>query len=198
VPAAPAQNVIGDGRGDLVLITTSGTVYDAGPGVLRPLNALLLAVGMRAWLGVTCSESTCRYAVISTATGGSRVLPGAAVPAAWAPVQTLPGGPWPWRAMPGLTAPDGATAALIVPGPAAEQSTLELVSLSSGATVRVPVQVGHGSSSQSLAWSPDSRWLFVLTASGTLAAVNARTRQVEELGLGLSGLSQIVIRPASG
>jgi hypothetical protein len=32
----------------------------------------------------------------------------------------------------------------------------------------------------------------------TLAAVDARTGQVHDLGLGLSGLSQIVIRPASG
>jgi hypothetical protein len=65
-----------------------------------------------------------------------------------------------------------------------------------GAAALVPIE--PGASSQTLAWSPDSRWLFVITASGTLAAVNAHTGQVEELGLGLSGLSQIVIRSASG
>lgn len=198
VPAAPVQNVAPDGRGGLVLITTSGEVYDAGPGVLRPLNALLLAVGSRNWLGVICAEGSCRVAVISAATGASRALPGTAVPTASWLLNTLPGGPWPWQPLPGLTAPDGSTAALIVPGQAGGRASLELISLSSGAAVRVPVQVGHGSSSQSMAWSPDSRWLFVITASGQLAAVNPGTGQVHELGLGLSGLSQIVIQSASG
>jgi hypothetical protein len=198
VPTAPAQNVIADGRGDLVLTTTSGAVYDAGPGEARPLSALLLAVGMRDWLGVTCSEATCRYAVISAATGASRVLPGTTVPTAWAPLQTLPGGPWPWRAVPGLTAPDGSAAALIVPGQPSGEPSLMLISLSSGAAVRVPIWVGPRSSSQTLAWSPDSRWLFVLTASGQLTAVDPRTGRVQDLRLGLSGLSQIVIRPAAG
>jgi hypothetical protein len=197
VPAAPAQNVIADGRGDLVLITTSGVVYDAGPGVLRPLNAVLLAVGSRNWLGVACAGGSCHVTVISAASGVSHVLPGTAVPTtAWL-LNTLPGGPWPWQPLPGLTAPDGSTAALIVPGETG-QSSLELVSLSSGTAVRVPVRVGHGSSSQALAWSPDSRWLFVITASGELAAVNPDNGQVHELGLGLSGLSQIVIRAADG
>jgi hypothetical protein len=198
VPAAPASNIIPDGRGGLVLVTTSGLVYDAGPGVLRPLNAFLLAVGSRSWLGVMCTEGSCRNAVISAASGASRALPGTAVPTALWQLNTLPGGPWPWQPLPGLTAPDGATAALIVPGRSAGQSSLELVSLSSGAAVRVPIQVGNGSSSQSMAWSPDSRWLFVISGSGQLAAVNPGTGQVHKLGLGLSGLSQIVIRPASG
>ena len=198
VPAAPQENVIPDGRGGLVLITTLGTVYDAGPGVARPLNAVLLAVGTRDWLGVICTEGSCQNAVISAANGASRALPGTAVPTALWQLNTLPGGPWPWQPLPGLTAPDGSTAALIVPGQGEGQASLELISLRSGAAVRVPVQVGHGSSSQSMAWSPDSRWLFVITASGQLAAVNPGTGQVHELGLGLSGLSQIVIRPASG
>jgi hypothetical protein len=198
VPAEPQQNVVPDGRGDLVLVTTSGSVYDAGPGVLRPVNAMLLAVGSRNWLGVICTDGSCRNAVISVATGASRALPGTAVPTSSWQLETLPGGPWQWQPLPGLTAPDGSTAALIVPGQGADQASLELVSLSSGAAVRVPVQVGNGSSSESMAWSPDSRWLFVITASGQLAAVKPGTGQVYELGLGLSGLSQIVIRSASG
>ncbi|MGH3305582.1 MAG: hypothetical protein ACRDOK_28735 [Streptosporangiaceae bacterium] len=198
VPAAPEENVIPDGRGGLVLITTSGVVYDAGPGVLRPLNALLLAVGSRNWLGVICTEASCRIAVISAATGASRALPDGAIPLGSWPLESLPGGPWPWQALPGLAAPDGATAALIVSGQAEDHSSLELVSLSSGAMTPVPVPVRAGASSDSLAWSPDSHWLFVISTSGELAAVDARTGQVHEVGLGLSGLGQIVIRPASG
>jgi hypothetical protein len=198
VPAEPQQNVVPDGRGDLVLVTTSGLVYDAGPGVLRQVNAMLLAVGSRNWLGVICTGGNCWNAVISVATGASRALPGTAVPTSSWQLETLPGGPWQWQPLPGLTAPDGSAAALIVPGQGADQASLELVSLSSGAAVRVPVQVGNGSSSESMAWSPDSQWLFVITASGQLVAVKPGTGQVIELGLGLSGLSQIVIRSASG
>jgi hypothetical protein len=195
---APAQQVISDGRGGVVFITASGTVYDAGPGVLRPVQELLLAIGSRNWLGVTCSAAACGYVVISAANGESSALPGAAIPLGSWPLESLPGGPWPWQALPGLTAPDGSAAALIVSGESPDQSSLELISLSSGATVQVRVPVELGASSRSLAWSPDSRWLFVVTASGKLAAVDTRTGHVHELGLGLSGLSQIVIRPAAG
>jgi hypothetical protein len=181
-----------------VLITASGTVYDEGPGVLRPVQELLLAIGIRSWLGVTCSEAACSYVVISAATGVSRALPGAAIPLGSWPLESLPGGPWPWQALPGLAAPDGSTAALIVSGQSPDQSSLELISLSSGATTQVRVPIQPGASSQSLAWSPDSRWLFVVTTAGRLAAIDVHTGQVHELGLGLSGLRQIVIRPASG
>jgi hypothetical protein len=47
-----------------------------------------------------------------------------------------------------------------------------------------------------LAWSPDSQWLFVITAHGGLAAVNARTQRVQGLGAQLPWLSQIAIRNA--
>jgi hypothetical protein len=198
ISVAPAQQVISDGRGGVVLITASGTVYDAGPGVLRPVQELLLAIGSRNWLGVTCSEAACRYVVISAATGMSRALPGAEIPLGSWPLESLPGGPWPWQALPGLAAPDGSAAALIVSGQSPDQSSVELISLRSGVTAGVRVSVAPGASSESLAWSPDSRWLFVITTSGELAAVDARTGQVHDLGLGVSGLSQIVIRPAPG
>ena len=194
---APAQQVISDGRGGVVFITASGTVYDAGPGVLRPVQELLLALGSRNWLGVTCSEVACRYVVISAATGVSSSLPGAAIPLGSWPPESLPGGPWPWQALPGLAAPDGSAAALIVSGQTPDQSSLELINLSSGVTTQVRVAVRQGSSSDSLAWSPDSRWLFVITAGGRLAAVSPATGRVTELGLGLTALSQVAIRPAA-
>jgi hypothetical protein len=197
-PASPVQQVISDGRGDVVVISASGSVYDAGPGVLRPVHALLVAVGSRNWLGLICSGTSCGYVVISAATGASRALPGPAIPVASWPLESLPGGPWPWQALPGLAAPDGASAALIASGPVADQTSLELVSLTTGAVRRVRVPIRQGSSSESLAWSPDSQWLFVITAEGKLAAVDAATGQVHELGLGVSGFSQIVVRPTSG
>jgi WD40 repeat protein len=130
----------------------------------------------------------CSNVVISAATGVARTLPG---PASYAD-------PWPWRDLPGVASPDGTWAAVVVTNNPGTKAWLDLVSLSSGAVLRVPVPVARDSSSRSLAWSPDSRWLFVVTADGGLAIVNARTGQPGILSLGLSGLRQIVIRPAAG
>jgi hypothetical protein len=180
--------VISDGRGGVILTAASGTVYDANNGALRTISAFLLAVGPRNWLGLSCDEGGCRNVVISAATGVSRTLPGAASYA----------NPWPWQAMPGVTSPDGAAAAVIVTGNSDGQAWLDLISLSTGAVVRVPVPVAQDSSGQSLAWSPDSRWLFAVTAHGTLAIIDKHTGQLQRLSLGLARLSQIVIRPAGG
>ena len=53
---------------------------------------------------------------------------------------------------------------------------------------------GYLVADQTLAWSPDSRWLFIVAANGELAAVNARTRHVEGLGVELPPIGQIAIR----
>jgi hypothetical protein len=184
---ATQMPVISDGRGGFILTGPSGALYDASDGTLRPVNALPLAVGPRNWLGLQCDNENCRNVVISAATGASRTLPG---PASYT-------NPWPWQQLPGVVSPDGATAAIVVPGYVDGQAWLDLVSLSSGAAVRLSVPVAPDTASQSLAWSPDSRWLFVIAAHGSLAIVDARTGQPRTLSLGLSGLTQIVIRPAA-
>jgi hypothetical protein len=189
---APQVPVISDGRGGLVLTGARNTVYDATArnGALRAVDALPVAVGPRDWLGLRCAGGTCANVVVSLATGASRPLPGPAVY----------GDPWPWQALPGVVSPDGTTAAVLtgLTGRVGERPALELVSLVTGKVTQVPVPVGPTASSASLAWSPDSRWLFAVTARGTLAAADGRTGRLQHLQLGLSGLSQIVIRPAAG
>src|SRR5215469_5605600 len=182
--------VISDGAGGVVLVDMRSQVeeYDARPGMLRPVSAQLVAVGPTTWLGMNCESGPCQDVVISAATGASTALPG---PASYA-------NPWPWQALPGVTSPDGAAAAVIVADHFGGQARLDLINLSTGGVVRVPVPVARASSGQSLAWSPDSRWLFVVTAHGTLAIVDGRTGLPQHLNLGLSGLSQIVMRPAGG
>lgn len=186
--SATQAPIISDGRGGFIFTGASGTVYDAYDHALRTINALPIAVGPLNWLGLQCDKGDCHDVVMSAATGVSRALPG--------PASYL--GPWPWRPLPGLVSPDGATAAIVVSGDFDGQASLDLVSLISGAGLRVPVPVARDTSSQCLAWSPDSRWLFVVTAHGTLAVVDARTGLPQHINLGLSGLSQIVIRPAAG
>ncbi len=184
----PAQSAMADGRGNVLILDDSGQLYDAGPGLLRPVGALVVAVGPRNWLGQSCAQGLgCHNVVMNAATGASRLLPG--------PPVAVINLPWPEQA--GAVSPDGSTAAVIAQRPDGA-AVLDLVNLGSGAVTPVAVPVTAAASSQTIAWSPDSRWLFVVTARGTLAAVAVRTGQVRDLQLGLSGLTQVVIRPSLG
>jgi Tol biopolymer transport system component len=98
-------------------------------------------------------------------------------------------------AFPGVITPDGALAA-VFRVTAGDQASLHLVNLVTGADQQITVPLSQTAVRiGTLAWSPDGRWLFVITAGGRLAAVNAATRQVEGLGVRLPWLSQIAIRP---
>ena len=169
-----------DGHGFALLSgpETSSVFYDAQPGHVRTIDGELIAVGPTRWLVVDCPGGHhCANTVVDPASGSRHTLSGAAL---------VPG------SVPGVIAPDGLTAAAVQP--AGRRLILRLVNLGSGAeqTVAVPsgLALPFGST---LAWSPDSRWLFVVTAGGGLAAVNARTHHVENLGVTLPPLSQIAI-----
>lgn len=180
----PAQSGMADGRGGVLMVGVGGREYDAGPGILRPVGALVVAVGPVDWLGLSCDQrGACQNVVITAATGARRQLPG----------PTFSGLTWPWLDPAGAVAPDGSTAAVLVNGTYGT-TVLDLINLTSGAETAVQVPVASHASGQTLAWSPDSRWLFVITATGHLDAVNPVTGRAQNLGLGLSGLSQIAIR----
>jgi hypothetical protein len=119
---------------------------------------------------VTCNRPhRCADVVINPVTGAQRQLGGSPVASVSA-------------SSPGVIAPDGATAALFRVT-AGGQVTLHLVSLATGADQRIAVPlVADSVGAGKLAWSPDSQWLFVITAHGGLAAVNARTQRVQGLG----------------
>jgi len=93
----------------------------------------------------------------------------------------------------GVIAPDGSAAAILAVS--GDRVTLHLLNLVSGSDQQIPVSLDPESAAdQTLAWSPDSRWLFVVTAQGKLAAVDARTGHVEGLGVSLPRLSLIAVR----
>jgi hypothetical protein len=179
-PSGPVPlTATSDGNGN-VLLTGPGGTYDAGLGGVRPLSLQPTAVGPHRWLAVACHRPhRCRNVVVDSSTGARRVLPG---PPVLGPV-------WP----PGVISPDGSAAAVFVLGGPGHVS-LHLISLSSGAdhTVRIPASVGLAD--ETLAWSPDSRWLFAVAGPGRVLAINARTRQVTGLGVRLPFISQIAIR----
>ncbi|MBO0832541.1 MAG: hypothetical protein J2P28_09035 [Actinobacteria bacterium] len=194
-----------DGRGDVVLVDSGGAMYDAGPGLLRPIGAQLIAIGPTTWLGVSCAGGACRDVIVSPAAGTTKALHGqpitatarTSLPGVVTPGIVARGVVAPGVVASGLVAPDGATAAVVLPGRQDGTGTLELINLATGTDTHVDVPVG-APSYQQLAWSPDGQWLFAVTSHGTLAAISMRTGRVEDLRLGVSGLSQIAIRPASG
>jgi hypothetical protein len=186
-PQLPAT-AVSDGRGDVLVTTGSFTEYDAGPGWDRPVPGTVVAVGPAGWLVVTCDPQYrhCHNEVISTAGGSRRVLPGSAAAEpyyfAWPPT--------------GVIAPDGSTAALAESGPR-NSLTVHLINLRTGTTtgLGVPLSVaGSNYNSQLMAWSPDSRWLFVAGSGGRLVAVSARTGRAESLGVALPAIDQVAIR----
>jgi hypothetical protein len=121
---------------------------------------------------------SCRNEVIDTRDGSRRVLPRPADPDAYFS--------WPPT---GIIAPDGSTAAVASPEPCGAV-TARLIDLRTGQTtdLRVPLSAaagglpsGSGPSNQSMAWSPDSRWLFIAAAGGKLVAARASTGRPESL-----------------
>ena len=191
---AAAPGCVGDhvhGRGDVLASSETGVMYDVSPGGLRRFQRTLAAVGPTRWLIVDCSgagqrsagqagsgQSHCADVVVNLETGARH---------------TLPSPPPDTAAVSGVIAPNGLVAAVF--RGSGSQLTLHLVNLASGADQRLGVRLARGTSGpQTLAWSPDSRWLFVVAARGTLAAVNARTRQVQNFGVVLPPVSQIAVR----
>src|SRR5581483_10042745 len=101
--------------------------------------------------------------------------------------------PWP----PGLIAPDGAAAAVLGLSHYSQLS-LHLLDLRSGTDRVLNVPISEIGDNQTMAWSPDSRWLFVVTDTGAVRAVNASTGQPASLGVRLPFISQVAVRDAAG
>ncbi len=176
-----------DGSGGVLLTGNTGT-FDAGPGGLRRLSLEPLAVGPGRWLAVSCPghHQHCHNVVVDSATGAQRTLPGPVLP-------HTPMTPWP----PGIIAPDGAAAALLELS-RDSQLSLHLLDLRSGADRMLSLPVSQDVDNETMAWSPDSRWLFVVTDVGAVRVVSASTGQVGWLGVPLPFISQVAVRNAPG
>ncbi len=179
-----SSQAFSDGRGGVLVIDyseTGGTWDDVRPGGYQPIAGTLAAVGPTRWLVVDCHAGhRCSNAVVDPATGARHTLPGSS-----AELQS--------GAAPGVIAPDGSAAAIAAAS--GDQVSLHLINLVSGSDQQVSVPLnGESAAGQTLAWSPDSRWLFVVTAQGKLAVVDARTGHVESLGASLPPLRLIAVR----
>jgi hypothetical protein len=186
-PGIGYSQVTSDGRGGVLVVdygASSSTLDDVRPGGFQRIAgtvAAVTAVGPTRWLVVDCHAGRrCSYVVVDPATGAQHTLPG--------PSAELVSGE-----TRGVIAPDGSAAAILAVS--GDRVTLHLLSLVSGSDQQIPVSLdAESAADQTLAWSPDSRWLFVVTAQGKLAAVDSRTGHVEGLGVSLPPLSLIAVR----
>jgi hypothetical protein len=182
-PGRGYSQATSDGRGGALVgdYTETGSTWgDVRPGGFQPIAGTVTAVGPTRWLVVACQTARrCTNVVVDPATGARHTLPGS-----WAE---------PSQGARGVIAPDGSAAAITAVS--SDRVTLHLLNLESGSDQQIPVPLDLASAAdQTLAWSPDSRWLFVVTAQGKLAAVDARTGHVEGLGVPLPRLSLIAVR----
>jgi hypothetical protein len=152
-----------------------GGVYDARPGsISRVTTGTVLAVGPTRWLTADCdSHARCQPVVTDRSTGARHPL------STRIPLSTGPDGAG--QSTIGVISPDGATAAVLAGSP---QARIEIIDLVTGAAHALPLSIdsseaGTGWAWESMAWSPDSRWLFI--ANGDLYAVSQRTGQITNL-----------------
>ncbi len=183
VPAGGYWPTAPDGRGYL-LIYRHGVAYDARPGGRRRVTAgTVAAVGPARWLAVGCRHRPrCADIVINPVSGTRHLLARRRITVT----------------VPGVISPDGSAAALLQAGPAG-RITIHVISLRTGAdhggSVNAdPESVGPGT----LAWSPDSRWLFAVAAHGKLVAISASTGRARAIGAALPPVSELAVRPAPG
>jgi hypothetical protein len=168
-----------DGTGYALLIGTGG-VYLATPGGLtRVTTGQLLAAGPTRWLVRECNATDpCQTVAVDRATGTRQ------------PVAMVPGRLY---GSLGLISPDGALAAVLEEDRPGARPAVHLIDLRTGAD-RLPNLPLRPTGDAAMAWSPDSRWLFVANEDGRIWPLQAATAKVLELGAPLPPITQIAIR----
>jgi hypothetical protein len=177
-----SMEAVADGAGYL-LYPGIGGLYDARPdGVRRISTGVLVAVGPTGWLTIECDEHyRCATVLIGRVDGLRRTVLDGVVSRDWG----------------GVISPDGSTAAVVTTGPTGAPG-LALVDIAHHRLLRIRgVALTQETMTGAMVFSPDSRWLIVVTADGTVSVVDARTAAVRPLGISLPTLNQLVVRPAS-
>jgi hypothetical protein len=170
-----------DGSGYLIVQGISGS-YDARPGSLRRITTgNVIAVGPTEWLAEECDDvGQCSDIVVDKATWQRQVIGPSVSPAA---LQV------------GAIAPDGAHAA-VTRTTTRRRVAVDLITVATGAERTVADIPDTVLRDQIMAWSPDSRWLFVVGASGAIQVIDTRTLQHVALGVELPPAVQVAVRAA--
>jgi hypothetical protein len=167
-----------DGNGYPMVVTGRGAYQVRLDRVRQITTGRVLAVGRPGWLVVECHRAhDCVRVLIDRSDLSRDVLPGRTGQPQFAT---------------GLISPDASAVALYAK-PVAGRSQLYLLDLTSGLDRPVPMAVNPRHTADTLAWSPDSRWLFV--ATGELLAINRQSAKVHDPGLQVPSITQVAVRP---
>jgi hypothetical protein len=180
LPATTPWQLMPDGAGYVIARGVGGD-YDARPDGLRRITpGSVVAVGPTGWLALECDDrARCGLVSVDRATGSRRPVAGTSADLS-VPVGTL--------------SPNGSFAAVLRQRGGSEPPAVHLIDLASGKKHEIEVSAdpnAYGTSG--MVWSPDSRWLFLVT-DNRLVAVDPRTRVVHELGVNLPPIAQVTIR----
>ncbi len=178
VPALFADGIPDGGGG--VVFEGIGGVYraDGADGLLRVSNGMLIALGPAGLVALECDEHARCTDVVRDRRGGARELP------VVLERQTI---------TPGWLSPDMTTAG--VQHVEAGSFTVTLIDLLTGRQRRIAVSTTSPDNTGTAAWSPDSRWLFVINETGRVTVIDARTGAIRDLDRRLPPVTQLVIRP---
>ena len=179
-PATAMSPLEPDGAGYFYFIGVGGA-YDVRAGVLnRVTSGFPVAVGAKRWVAVECDGAYhCSTVAIDVATGVRRVI----------------GRPRLLDVPIGSAAPDGSVAAayeLRSDG----RFSLQLLDLTTGHSLTVPIHVSADVSDDSVVWAPDSSRLFVADTDGRVQVVDPATGRARPIDLALPFLTQLAIRGA--
>jgi hypothetical protein len=177
--AAGFGSLLPDQRGWMLYSGTGGVYQVEADGLERLSSGSLRAVGPTRLLVVECdSRHACVDVLLDRASGARREL-----------------GPGTEPTMgPGSISPDGAVAAYAVMAKGGTPQ-LHLVDLRSGVDTALD-EPFPAFGDNTLSWSPDSRWIFLVDDSERLHVIDAATGADQALGVDLPPVDQVAVRPA--
>ena len=175
-------NATPDGAGYL-LVPGLGGVYDARPdGMHRVTGGQVLAAGPTGWLVSDCDAAHVCANSVQDRGGHTYAMPGPAN------LSIVP---------PGRISPDGKVAAVFTTPPDAQHG-LALTDLTTGTTRTLGLALSADADQSALAWSPDSRWLFVVDTARHLRVIDPTTTDSVDPEWAPFTVTQIAIRASPG
>jgi hypothetical protein len=178
-PELSAYDAVADGAGGLLFPGASGVYAAQSNGLRRISTGSLAAVGPTGWLVTECDDRyRCQTVLIGRADRSRRTV----------------NPPLSVRSPRGSISPDGATAAVMIVDFNGDIA-LHLLDLASGSQRVLKVFTSDEYGGAGIVWSPDSSWVFTLTAQGTLVVLNRETGGLGGLNMSLPPLNQLVVRP---
>lgn len=182
LPQTVTGPAMADGSGYLIVQGVSGS-YDARPGSLRRITTgEVTAVGPAEWLAEECDDvGKCSNVVVDKATWQRQVVGPTIAPTALAS---------------GVITADGSLAA-VARAASNRRFAVDLIEIATGAEHTVAGIPDAVFGDQTMAWSPDGRWLFLIGGDQSIEVIDSLTRQHSGLGVRLPPVTQLAIRPVA-